>query len=261
MQNIPFNDYRAMTGLNASLLKACANGLYHGYRALHVPIEPSDAMKFGTALHAYFLEGDRFSDLVAVRPNVDRRTKAGKEIAEAFEATAGSKTIISQDDLDLIQRLHKKAMGITEYGTLAGSGLKEYTIQGMANFAEIKGRLDLVAQDGSVIVDVKTTKSADPAQFAKDFINLHYDIQFLHYANLARLQWPDLKDVPRMLVLACETTSGEVALYDVTEITTRERAVEKYWRAVDTFYQLEKTTEQPDKFAQYSVKLEAPAWA
>jgi hypothetical protein len=112
-----------------------------------------------------------------------------------------------------------------------------------------------------VIVDVKTTKSADPSQFARDFVNLHYDIQFLHYANLARLEWPDLRDVPRMLVLACETTSGEVALYDVTEIATRERAVEKYWKAVDTFYQLEKTTEQPDKFAQYAVKLEAPAWA
>lgn len=261
MQNVPFNDYRAMSGLNASLLKACANGLYHGYRALHVATEPSDAMRFGTALHAYFLEFDRFNDLVAVRPNVDRRTKAGKEIAEAFEASAGAKTIISQDDLDLIKRMRLKTMSLNDYTAVEVDGLKEYTIQGMAQFAEIKGRLDLVAKDGSVIVDVKTTKSADPSQFARDFVNLHYDIQFLHYANLARLEWPDLRDVPRMLVLACETTSGEVALYDVTEIATRDRAVEKYWRAVDTFYQLEKTTEQPDKFPQYAVKLETPAWA
>jgi hypothetical protein len=258
---IPFSDYRSLPGINASLLKACANGLWSGWQSLHIEREPSDAMKFGTALHAYFLEADRFGDLVAVSQKFDRRTKAGKEASEAFEAQANGKTVISEEELEQIKRMHRRAAEILEFSSLLGTGLKEFTISGDMPSGRIKGRLDLMSKDGSVIVDIKTTRSADPALFAKDFLNLHYDVQFLHYANLARIHNPKLASVPKMLVLACETGSGEVALYDVTDISTREKAVEKYWRAFDTALELERTPECPDKFPRFAVTLNAPSWA
>jgi len=258
---ISFSDYRALPGINASLLKACANGLWSGWQYLYIEREPSDAMRLGTALHAYFLEADRFGDLVAVSQKFDRRTKAGKEASEAFEAQASGKTVITDDELEQIKRMHRRAADILEFSSLLGTGLKEFTISGEMPAGAIKGRLDLMAQDGSVIVDIKTTRSADPALFAKDFLNLHYDVQFLHYANLSRIMNPKLASVPKMLVLACETGSGEVALYDVTEISTREKAVEKYWRAFDTALELERTPECPDKFPRFAVTLNAPSWA
>ena len=69
------------------------------------PMEQTPAMAFGAACHKAILEPDDWGNEYAKAPNVDRRTKAGKEEWEAFVTANEGKTIISQDDVDVIEAM------------------------------------------------------------------------------------------------------------------------------------------------------------
>ena len=51
--------------------------------------------------HTVFLEYDKFFDEFAIEPNVDRRTKAGKEEYADWLATLGDRTPCKQDMFDI----------------------------------------------------------------------------------------------------------------------------------------------------------------
>ena len=69
------------------------------------PVEQTPAMAFGSAAHKLFLEPGDFENEFATAPNVDRRTKAGKEEWEAFQEANEGKTILSSDDWETIQQM------------------------------------------------------------------------------------------------------------------------------------------------------------
>ena len=74
------------------------------YKVLH-PEEPTPALLFGTAAHKYILEGKDFWNDYALAPEVDRRTKAGKEEWQKFLDSLGDKQPIKFEDLNVIQRM------------------------------------------------------------------------------------------------------------------------------------------------------------
>lgn len=62
------------------------------------PEPETPALIFGSMVHKLLLEPDSFDDEYIVAPEVDRRTKAGKEEWAAFCAEADGKTVISRED-------------------------------------------------------------------------------------------------------------------------------------------------------------------
>lgn len=253
-----FSDYQALPGINASLLKACAKSAYDGFQYLHNPIEPTDAMRFGTALHAYFLERETFDQCFAVSPKFDRRTKEGKSGFEAFLAKHQGKEIIDQEDMDLILALSRSARQFEELETFFQdpNTEREITLTGSWGDTAIKGRLDAVNLKSKVILDIKTTKSADIG-FGRDFISFGYDIQMFHYARLASPEHERFK----ILVLACETSSGQSALYDVSEVVYRIETNTKYGKAIETAQAVLQMKEAPAKFGVKAKPLYIPFWA
>ena len=61
------------------------------------PEEPTPALLFGQLFHAMALTPGTVWEQFATMPNVDKRTKAGKEAFAEFEAQAENKTIVSVD--------------------------------------------------------------------------------------------------------------------------------------------------------------------
>lgn len=253
-----FSDYQAIQGINASFLKACAKSAYDGFQYLHNPIEPTDAMRFGTALHAYFLERETFDQCFAVSPKFDRRTKEGKSGFEAFTSQHKGKQIIDQEDMDLILALSRSARQFDELEKFFKDAdtKREVTMTGNWGEVAIKGRLDAVNVKSKVILDIKTTKSADHG-FGRDFISFGYDIQMFHYARLASPSGERFK----ILVLACETSSGQSALYDVSEIVYRIETNTKYDKAIETAQAVLQMKEAPAKFGVTAKPLYIPFWA
>lgn len=249
-----FEEYKSLNAINASFLKACANGEYAGFKYLHEPRTPSPAMNLGTAIHTALLEPHLFDSQVAVQKKVDGRTTEGKAYTKAFAETSVGKIIIDEQQFEIIKKIQDNAMEHKEARTLLGYE-KEVTFQWSNEFGEMKARLDLVHQDAVSIADVKSADDCSPKAFIKQFIDLHYDIQFFHY----RIAIPK-PVLPNCFVLGCETKTGEVVVYNVDKIVYSEYTKNKYLKAMQTAVLVLGMKECPKKYEQEVIELELPNW-
>lgn len=143
--------------------------------------EPTPQMLMGTALHTAVLEPELWDATVAVPPHAfDRRTKAGKELAAEFERESAGKIVLSPEDADQVRRMadavrsHPAASFLLE---LPGRREASYTWTDPATGLPCKTRPDWHSEDRRIVVDVKTTRDASRAEFAKSIANLDYHVQ------------------------------------------------------------------------------------
>lgn len=157
--------------------------------AMEHPIEPTDAMIFGAAVHKYILEGDDFNDEYAIAPDgLDRRTKEGKAIWEQFSVSNAGKTILTTD-----QHRTMNGMQYAIYDNpiasklIYGKGKNEvpffWTDKDTGEQCKVK--LDrLVRIDKRfVVVDYKTAQSAQTDRFIHDMVKLGYTLQAAMYTE------------------------------------------------------------------------------
>lgn len=258
---LSFKEYQQNNAINASFLKACLQGSYQGYKYLYDKKEPSQDMIFGSALHHYILEQDSFYQHYAVMFKIDRRTKAGKEQAEAFWKTNSDKIIIDSDDLDKIIRISNNASKSETISNLLKQCSPEQSFFATLHDGyRYKARLDLVDLNSGVIVDIKTTRSADPEQFSKDFISYGYDIQMLHYSNMVLYNANLYGKMPELLIIAIEKDSEQIAIYDVTKICESSFTQNRYNKAINTAHEVLTLLECPNKYSKSIITLDLPRW-
>lgn len=180
-------NYRKAEGVSSTDLKKIAKSPAHFRHWKDNPQEDTPSLLFGRAAHKYMLEKDEFFTEFAVAPNVDRRTKAGKEEWALFELNNQGKDIISFDDFEKIKAMYK-ALYDTPFVAKLLSGKKELSF-----FTEdeetgliIKCRPDCLTELGeaNLLIDYKTTDNADSEEFMKQAIKLMYDLQMAYYLNI-----------------------------------------------------------------------------
>lgn len=182
--------YHAHPAVSKSQLDLIARSpLHYWARYLdpdRVAPEPTPAMRLGTALHTYVLELSRWDQEIAVAPPMDRRTKAGKESWAAFEADAAGKTVITADDAAQVQAMARAVYRHPAAAMLLGLPGKAETTHMWTDAStglECKCRPDWLTDDGSIVVDLKTTKDASPRGFKQSVANFAYHKQagwYLH---------------------------------------------------------------------------------
>ena len=91
-------EYNAAKGIRRSDLWKMEDSPEKFKYFLEHPPEKTPAMAFGSAAHKFILENGDFSSEYALAPNVDRRTKAGKDAWEEFLASIGDRTPITEDE-------------------------------------------------------------------------------------------------------------------------------------------------------------------
>jgi hypothetical protein len=177
--------YHALEAVSPSRLKLLARSPLHFYDACLAPdreVKPATpAMQLGTALHTAVLEPELWDATVAVPPQTfDRRTKAGKELAAAFEAEAAGRIVLTSDDADQVRRMadavrrHPAARFLLE---LPGRREASYTWTDAATGVACKCRPDWHSEDRRLVVDVKTTRDASRAEFARSIAGFDYHLQ------------------------------------------------------------------------------------
>ena len=127
------------------------------------PLEPTPAMRLGTALHTHVLERSRWDEEIAVAPQCDRRTKAGKEAFASFEANAAGKTVITCDDAEVVMAMGRSVMrhpGAAMLLGLPGKAETTHIWTDVATGLQCKCRPDWLTDDGRLLVDLKTTEDA-----------------------------------------------------------------------------------------------------
>lgn len=191
-KKIPFADYLATKAASASTLKTILN-----QSPLHAitPKEQTPAMAFGSAFHCAVLEPERFKNDYAIAPECDRRTKAGKAIYAAFQAASEGKTVIKQEDADLINRMRDAVMRNETAALLLDNGTPE--ISGLwidqAEGVPCKMQADWL-HNNRMIIDLKTTTDASQGAFSRASANFGYHVQAALYLDGATAITGDLHE-------------------------------------------------------------------
>lgn len=183
-------DYHAHPAVSKSGLDLIARSPLHYWARYLDPnrmaIEPTAAMRIGTALHTLVLEQDQFESRYVTAPVVDRRTKEGKARWLEFEAEAAGRELITADDRATISRMaeavwrHPAAAMLLHW---QGKAETTHMWTDATTGVECKCRPDWLTNDGNLIVDLKTTEDASPRGFQRSVANYRYHCQASWYLD------------------------------------------------------------------------------
>ena len=149
------------------------------YSLTHDLVKQTKSMADGTAVHAFFLERDKFDTDFVIKP-ADMRlsTKLGKEWAQEHQ----SKIII---DSELGNNLYEMEKSFMDSPAKLIYDIKGHTELSYFwdDLGTIKGkcRPDWLSYDGSIVVDIKTTTDASPRGFQKSISTWGYHLQLGWY--------------------------------------------------------------------------------
>lgn len=178
-------EYREHPGVNKSTLWEIRQSPAHYKWALDNPSEDTPALKMGRLIHMCVLETDKLSDTYAVAPDVDRRTKAGKDAWAAFMAEHEGKEILTEDEFVQAEMVSRSVWRNAE--DLLGGCRPEVPLFWTDDRTGIrcKCRVDAMKEtdDRFIIVDLKTTNDASTNAFIRDAVKYGYHVQAAHYIN------------------------------------------------------------------------------
>lgn len=168
------------------------------------PDEPTPALIFGQIVHKLVLEPDLFGEDFAVAPEVDRRTKLGRQEWEVFQDLLDGRTVVSRDDF---QKASEMAEAIKAHPLasrlLDGKHETPHFWTDPDTGEECKCRTDAeTGIDGQVwIVDYKTTQDASTEGFQREAHKYGYDFQAAMYSEGLKA---DTGEIPRFAFVAQE---------------------------------------------------------
>lgn len=149
--------------------------------------EKADERHFaiGSALHELILEPHLFKSNYLVMPKVDRRTKEGKSEYNSFVENSAGKTIIMQDEAEMIAKMAESASKNTTFMKLLEQSHREislYTVDKKTGL-KVKLRPDIMPTNMSTIVDIKSCVDSSPYKFKRDALSYGYNISAAYYTH------------------------------------------------------------------------------
>ena len=190
--------------------------------------EPTKQMLLGSAMHTMVLEPDLFENEYLVESaNAPKRPTAAQRNAkkpssqtldaiaywEEFDKKANGKNLISIDDYERLTIMRQRIFDHPAASTILNmSGVTEQSYQWKDNqTGEIcKSRPDFHTDDGTLIVDLKTTSDASELGFQKSVHNFRYHVQAGFYLR-------SIKEAEQFVFIAVESKPPYlVAVYNAS---------------------------------------------
>lgn len=201
-------EYRQMDGLSKHELDNFAVAPAYYQHRKKQDWKPSRSMEMGTLIHSLVLEG-RVD--YAVGPDVDKRTKAGKEEWALFCEENLSKTIITEAEAQVVTGCYKACEPLMEHCVYDSDNI-ETSMFWERDGIKCKGRPDMIAtiNGETCIVDLKTTN--DIRNFDSSFNRFRYDVQAAWYQYGYR-KAADMKEVPGFWFLVVDTEAPHLAQF------------------------------------------------
>ena len=162
---------------------------------LQVPHKDTDAMRFGRAMHSYFLdEPEEFENKFYSEPTeidgdpLNRRLKAHREALKLIKAANAGDIIQLEEVEDLKQMQSSVYSGNLVHQYLEG-GFAEYAIFSEINGVKVKIKMDYfipIAGLGgtNIITDLKGCQDASERGFKREIYSRNYDLQAYMYREV-----------------------------------------------------------------------------
>ena len=234
-------EYNAAEGIRRSDLWKMEDSPEKFKYFLEHPVEQTPAMAFGSACHKLMLEPADFAGEYAVAPNVDKRTKEGKEAWAKFLEENEGKNVISCDDINTLQEMHEALCNCPLAKKLIlGKGETEvpffWTDKDTGEKCKIKVDRLVKFNRKWYVVDYKTTLCAETFRFNSDIMKMGYYMQAAMYTE-GVIKAKKLKRRPGFLFVAQE----KKAPYSVNVIEVSEEVmnagIAKFHQLLDKYHQ------------------------
>jgi len=248
-------DYDSIERVNYSSLKLIARSPAHYRHGLLEERADTDALRMGRVTHLAVLEPERFRSLISVW---DGGRRAGKDWDKFTEQNQGRELLTIEEHklcLALQQAVRNDACSMR----YISGGKPEVTIlwTAMVGGQEVacKGRVDFDTDEA--IVDLKTTRNAEPGAFGRQSFGLHYHVQAAWYVDgYARAVGIGK---PYVIVAVEKTPPHIVQVYRVPE-RHLELGREEYSAWLDRLVWCREHSRWPG-YADDELELELPRWA
>ena len=190
--------------------------------------EPTKQMIIGSAFHSLVLEPDVFeTEFIVEAVDAPKRPTATQRNAkkpsnqtldaiafwESFDNKAKGKTILSLEDIERLTIMKQRIVEHPAASTILNlSGVAEQSYQWKdEKTGELcKSRPDFHTDDGTLIVDLKTTSDASELGFQKSVHNFRYHVQAGFYLR-------SIKEAQQFVFIAVETKPPYlVAVYNAS---------------------------------------------
>lgn len=256
-------EYRAKEGISKSSLFLLTESPAKFKWAMENPEPPTPSLIFGRLVHKMLLQMETFDEEFAVAPVADRRTKAGKEVWEAFAATVkDGQDIISADDYAKALAMVKAAAECPFVSDLlAGEHeLPLFWTDDLTGEA-CKARLDCLTEIGgkTIIVDYKTTTDARTDAFMHAAIKHGYDLQAAMYSEAVK---KNHGNDPVFVFIAQEKTPPyAVNILQADDVFVR-RGYDLFRELIGVYHECKKTDNWYGYLGAFNVinNLALPAW-
>ncbi len=188
--------------------------------------EATTAMNFGTLVHTLFLEPDQFNSEFVVAPKFDKRTKAGKEDALAWEQVNQGKLLVNAEDIDSANRMAENLRTLSIYEQMQkhpGMAEASFFFTDPIYGLQLRVRPDwhiapCDAWPNGLIIDLKTTDDARPVAFSRTCGNFAYDLSASMYRE-GYQQVYETEDKPPFIFLVAErNTPFNVKQYNASDL-------------------------------------------
>jgi len=201
IKHMPDKEYFALPAVSNSLLSRFAKCP----AAASVPIETTSAMSLGSLAHCLILEGaGAFRERYYVMEKVDGRSKEGKAAKAQAINEAEGRIVITSDDLFAVQGMASSVFNHPSANDFLRDGKPEMAItwKDKETGIDCKAKADWISPN--VLIDLKTTQSADQWVFQRTIWNMGYAKQLgLYHDGLLANLFP----VDKCVIIAVESSA------------------------------------------------------
>lgn len=186
------------------------------------------ALIMGSAVHTRILEPAEFGKQYITAPQVDRRTKAGKENWNKFIEDHPNHEILTAEQHLLIEKIHSQVYK-HEQAKMLLSKLTE--VEQVYIDGDRKCKPDGFTSI-NICIDLKTTDDASPRAFGRSAYKYRYDVQAAWYSDILKA---NDKQVDGFLFIAVEKTPPYAVACYVIEDDDMEIGRHKYTENYNTW--------------------------
>lgn len=171
--------YDGITALNYSGAKELLRSPAHYQSYLNQEREETKALRMGSLIHCAVLQPNLLNDKFITAPEVDRRTKEGKETYAAFQSSLKpGMTVVSAEESAECHLIASHAkLALQRIGVTFDQTELMFTTD--YNGVQLKCAIDGVS--GDYLWDLKTTEDASPAGILKAIRAYRYNLQAYFY--------------------------------------------------------------------------------
>lgn len=208
------------SAVSSTQLKRMLISPAHFVSGLHEHDESTEAMQYGTVLHARMLEPITFSKRFYATPKVNRATKEGKSLAESYKAEAAGRTMFPAEWLPAIECVVDNAGMHDKARAILGAGEAEVAFSWIDDETTIKCKIKVDwLHDVRLLADVKSAVDVPPEGFSRACARLNYPLSAFMYCEGVRQV---TGEYPEWAFIACEKDRPHtVAVYRASETFLR----------------------------------------